>query len=370
VTDDTRYDDYFAAALDTDAHVDQDRRIEAVQSLRSEVEAHIAGQNLPPDLHESELALARAAAEKLISDMTGDFAPAAATAAAAMVAAAAAPKHVHFAMPKITRKRLLIALGCLLIYILPLAFFLSEGREPKSMDAKGAEVGLALSIGVTALQDEKISLHIKPVSGSLIGKDGHLTQEVTLRLDPGTGPVTHTFAANGHLTPWDVNIIAVSGDILEYPFDRYRFEVDIEGKANGKPIAVAAGLGTIPHGIRAGLTDIRDLGGTADIAISVRRSGSVIFLAALSTISLLVVALAALSVAWQVAEQGRKIDFSMMTWVAAFMFVIPAVRNSLPGAPPIGALIDFLLFFWLQVLAAAATTTLVVIWMKQRPAAG
>lgn len=63
MTDDTRYDDYFAAALDTDAHVDQDRRIEAVQSLRSEVEAHIAGQNFPPDLHELELALARAAAE-------------------------------------------------------------------------------------------------------------------------------------------------------------------------------------------------------------------------------------------------------------------------------------------------------------------
>jgi hypothetical protein len=369
VTDDTRYDDYFAAALDADAHADQDRRIEALRSLRSEVEAHIAGQNLPPDLHESELALARAAAEKLISDMTGDFSSVAA--AAAMVAAAAAtPKHLHFAMPKITPKRVLIALGCLLIYILPLAFFLGEGRELKSVDAKGAEVGLTLSIGVTALHDEKISLHIKPVSGSLMDKEGHLTQEVTLRLDPGTGPVTHTFAANGHLTPWDVNIIAVSGDILEYPFDRYHFEVDIEGKASGKPIAVEAGLGTIPHGIRARLTDIRELGGTADVSISVRRSGSVIFLAALSTISLLVVALAALSVAWQVAEQGRRIDFSMMTWVAAFMFVIPAVRNSLPGAPPIGALIDFLLFFWLQVLAAAATTTLVVIWMKQRPAKG
>lgn len=367
MTDDTRYDDYFAAALDAGAHDDQHQRIDAVRTLTSEIEAHIVGQDLPPDLREAELALARAAAERLISDLGGDFTP---IAAAAMVAAAAAPKHVQFAFPKITLKRALIALGCLLIYALPLAFFLSEGRESKAIDPKGAEVGLNLSIGVTALQDEKISLHIKPVSGSLVGKDGHLTQDVTLRLDPGTGPVTHTFAANGHLTPWDVNIIAVSGDILEYPFDRYRFEVDIDGKANGKPIAVEAGLGSVPHGIRARLTDIRELGGTADVAISVRRSGSVIFLAALSTICLLVVALAALSVAWQVAEQGRKIDFSMMTWVAAFMFVIPAVRNSLPGAPPIGALIDFLLFFWLQVLAAAATTTLVVFWMKQKPAGG
>ena len=35
----------------------------------------------------------------------------------------------------------------------------------------------------------------------------------------------------------------------------------------------------------------------------------------------------------------------------------------------VGALIDFMLFFWLQALAAIATTTLVVNWTKQRPSA-
>ena len=201
----------------------------------------------------------------------------------------------------------------------------------------------------------------------LIGKDGALSEDVTVRLDPGTGPITHTFRANSHLTAWDVTVIADAGDILDYPFDRYRFDFDCEAFVKDKPVTLVAGLGAVPHGIRAKLTDIRGQGTDDDISIEIRRSGSVIFLAALSTISLLVVAIAALSVAWQVAEQGRKIDFSMMTWVAAFMFVIPAVRSSLPGAPPVGALIDFILFFWLQVLAAVATTTLVVIWMKQKP---
>lgn len=363
--EDTRYVEYFEAAL-TDAPAAGPERLEAVRSLSAHVEASLAQQNLPPEIHETELELARAAAEKFLSDFEGDFAEAAtaAVAAATVTAAAQAPRGWP---SRITPKSLAIAIACLLIYALPLFFFVREAREVKNVDSRGADVALRVSIGVTQLQDEKLTIHVKPVSGKLIGQDGQLTEDVTIKLDPGTGSETHTFRAHMPLTPWEAAIVADGGDILDYPFDVYRFQFDCEAYVKNRPVTLVAGMGQVPHGIRARLTDIRGQGLDDDILIEVRRSGSVIFLAALSTISLLVVAIAALSVAWQVAEEGRKIDFSMMTWVAAFMFVIPAVRNSLPGAPPIGALIDFLIFFWLQILAAVATTTLVVIWMKQNP---
>lgn len=357
---DTRYDDYFAAALSERAASDPTEHVQALKSLLEHVENSLASQELAPDVRDSELALARAAAEKLAGDVDTGLGP-------TILAPIPPATGWKSRLPKFTKRRAIIAAIAAIVYALPLFFFARESRAPKAVDANGAAIALSLSIGVTALNDEKIALHIMPTSGSLMQSDARLAKDVTLRLDPGSGPLSHTFHANAHLTPWDVTINAVSGDILDYPFDRYRFEIDIDGLVEGKDIAVEAGLGSVPHGIRARLTDIREQGGTADVAIEVRRSGSVIFLAALSTISLLVVAIAALSVAWQVAEQGRKIDFSMMTWVAAFMFVIPAVRGSLPGAPPVGALIDFILFFWLQVLAAIATTTLVVIWMRQKP---
>jgi len=361
--EDTRYAEYFESALKTDLPASPTERIEAIRSLTAHIEANLADQDLPHEVRQSELELARAAAEKLISEFEGDF-----SAAAAMVAAAAAttPQHKTW-RSRLTPRAIAIALACLVLYAVPLFFFVRESRDVKTIDARGAEVALRVSIGVTHLQDEKLSVHLKPVAGSLINKDGMLSEDVTIRLDPGTGPITHTFRANSHLTAWDVTVISDSGDILDYPFDRYRFDFDCEAFVKDKPVAIVAGMGTVPHGIRAKLTDIKGQGSDDDISIEIRRSGSVIFLAALSTISLLVVAIAALSVAWQVSEQGRRIDFSMMTWVAAFMFVIPAVRSSLPGAPPVGALIDFVLFFWLQVLAAVATTTLVVIWMKQKP---
>lgn len=361
--EDTRYVEYFESAL-TDAPATGAERVEAVRSLSAHIEASLARQNLPPDIHENELELARAAAEKFLSDFEGDFAEAA-PAAAGVAAAAIQPPRPWFA--RITPKSVAIAIVCLLIYALPLFLFVREAREVKTVDSRGADIALRVSIGVTQLQDEKLTIHVKPVSGRLIDKDGMLTEDVTIKLDPGTGSESHTFRANMPLTPWEAAVVADGGDILDYPFDVYRFQFDCEAYVKNKPVNLVTGLGQVPHGIRARLMDIRGQGIDDDILIEVRRSGSVIFLAALSTISLLVVAIAALSVAWQVAEEGRKIDFSMMTWVAAFMFVIPAVRNSLPGAPPIGALIDFLIFFWLQILAAVATTTLVVIWMKQTP---
>jgi hypothetical protein len=82
-------------------------------------------------------------------------------------------------------------------------------------------------------------------------------------------------------------------------------------------------------------------------------------------ISLLLVSIAACSVAWQVAYRGRKIEFSTMVWVAALLFVIPTVRNALPGAVPPGALIDFLIFFWLQIATVVAMSSLVVTWIRR-----
>lgn len=55
----------------------------------------------------------------------------------------------------------------------------------------------------------------------------------------------------------------------------------------------------------------------------------------------------------------------MMIWTAALLFVIPTVRNSMPGNAPTGALIDFVVFFWLQIAIAVAMASLVVTWVRR-----
>ena len=95
------------------------------------------------------------------------------------------------------------------------------------------------------------------------------------------------------------------------------------------------------------------------------RSPAVIFLALMAMTSLTLVVLSAVNVAKEVALRGRKVEFGMLVWIAALLFVIPAVRNGLPGSPPAGALIDVALFFWLHILGVGALLTVVSRWKKQ-----
>jgi hypothetical protein len=102
-----------------------------------------------------------------------------------------------------------------------------------------------------------------------------------------------------------------------------------------------------------------------ELHYEIARSPAVIFLALMAMTSLTLVVLSAGSVAIHVALKGRKVEFGMMVWMAALLFVIPAVRNGLPGSPPAGALIDVALFFWLHIIGVGALLAVVSKWKKQ-----
>jgi hypothetical protein len=120
------------------------------------------------------------------------------------------------------------------------------------------------------------------------------------------------------------------------------------------------------HGFAGGL-EVLTNGDTAPahMVLKLARSKSTIFVAILSTISVLLVTIAVCIVAWNVAARDRKFEFGMMVWSAALLFVIPAIRNALPGAIPLGALIDYVVFFWLQVSVGIAMCCLIYTWTKR-----
>ncbi|MEW5629238.1 DUF4436 family protein [Streptomyces hydrogenans] len=46
-------------------------------------------------------------------------------------------------------------------------------------------------------------------------------------------------------------------------------------------------------------------------------------------------------------------------WMAATLFALAAFRNTAPGAPPIGSLLDYLAFFWAESLIAFCVVVVV-----------
>ena len=65
----------------------------------------------------------------------------------------------------------------------------------------------------------------------------------------------------------------------------------------------------------------------------------------------------------------RRAELSMLGWSTALLFALPAVRNNLPGAPPLGALIDYSVFFWAEALVGLSMIMLLAFWfsVKETP---
>ena len=261
----------------------------------------------------------------------------------------------------------LIALVAL-AYLLPLFLFYREGADLPAPASDGTGLALELRIGVVDFVRDNVTFHVLPVAGLGVLPNGRLGSDLTVVIDAGTGPLTHVFKANAHAAPWTVTAAVDDGDILDYPFDRHHLDLEISARSEDKPVKVAAHVDHVPHGYRIRQQQETAQGDeTASVPIMIRRSGTIIFVALLAIVSLLLVTFAALTVAWQVTWRGRKIEFSMMIWTAALLFVIPTARNGLPGNIPPGALIDFAIFFWLQAGVVAAMASLVVTWVR-RPA--
>lgn len=76
-------------------------------------------------------------------------------------------------------------------------------------------------------------------------------------------------------------------------------------------------------------------------------------------------AIGALMVVFSVLR-GRKVELGMFSWLAALLFALPPMRNSMPDVPPIGTLSDFIAFFWVEGIIAISLATLVFIWVIRR----
>jgi Domain of unknown function (DUF4436) len=103
-----------------------------------------------------------------------------------------------------------------------------------------------------------------------------------------------------------------------------------------------------------------------DIKIGVTRSTIVKTVVIFSMILLWI--LTATVVAMVVAVLiGNKIEMVMFPFIGTILFSMVAFRNALPGAPPIGALSDYMAFFWGYAICVLALMALMITWLRRLP---
>ncbi|KAJ3107875.1 hypothetical protein HDU97_002807, partial [Phlyctochytrium planicorne] len=171
-----------------------------------------------------------------------------------------------------------------------------------------------------------------------------------------------------------------SGDINNYPFDKYRASnIYMEGhfltplpSSTAKPQSDSVSLllsfdaGLLTYSIN--VESIRDItpppspstGHVIDLDFSVSRSGTTIFFSLLVMAIMWMLSILAFCLAVTVWITGRKVEPPTIAFSASLMFTIPGIRHIQPGSPPIGCTADTVSFFWAMVLCAITASLLVI----------
>ena len=74
-----------------------------------------------------------------------------------------------------------------------------------------------------------------------------------------------------------------------------------------------------------------------------------------------------LSVAITVYRGRRRVEASFMSWMGAMLFATIPLRTFLPGSPPIGSWIDFLIVLWVIVGLIGGLAIYVAAWFRWSP---
>ncbi|WP_438353627.1 DUF4436 family protein [Microbacterium sp. CJ88] len=238
--------------------------------------------------------------------------------------------------------------------------------RPEAVDAAGDRIAVNLAVrSFGPLQD--------PVTGLS-------TDAVTLYVTDTDGSPTHTFEAGQVPSPIAMRFIT-DGYIERWPFDAHvaRFAVvALRGTApDGTVVPVTiCGTPNVPGwmfasepvpGTEALIVD----GAPVDqVQLSAHRAGATTAFGLVILALMVVMPALTLTVAVVAYRGRRKVEATLMSWMAAMVFATIPLRGFLPGSPPIGSWVDYLVVLWVLVGLVIGLIVYVLAWLRWSPVAG
>lgn len=95
-----------------------------------------------------------------------------------------------------------------------------------------------------------------------------------------------------------------------------------------------------------------------------QRAGSTKTFVLLLLAAMIVLGVLALLVARAVRTRRRRIEATMASWFAAMLFAVIPLRLNMPGSPPIGVWIDFLVLLWVELALMIGLAVFIGSWLR------
>lgn len=253
----------------------------------------------------------------------------------------------------------------------------AQGSLQFSSDA-GADAtpGLAITAEPTEVNavtnQATIRLTFKVTDADLT--DGtRLTQNVRVDVTSAAGDQEYRFPVGTVVSPQSL-LMSLDGELAYYPFDSHAGDISVSADtfqkgADGTPESVAPVYVTVDAkgGVSGWATSVaaQSLPGSSNVGFTFNRAFSTQIFALMLLALAVLLAVATLVVGFLVASERRRAEIGLMSWTAALLFALPALRTFMPNSPPIGAAIDIYVYLWVMAGAIAAAVVMIVSWVRQ-----
>ncbi|KAI8905057.1 hypothetical protein EDD86DRAFT_249278 [Gorgonomyces haynaldii] len=222
-----------------------------------------------------------------------------------------------------------------------------------------------ISMAAVDLANAQFKLHLtfQPVGNFSMGIDDLLnrpSQPVSIVF----GSKIISFQAGVPMQSQDIAISLNSADTNMYPFDKFSSDLVLAGFTDVNIPSSAIKLGVNFQAGLQGWTFQPDFAEQPNslssiCKISVSRSITTMFFSIFIVIGMWILSLSAFTLAFTLWFRNRKVEPPTIGLVASLLFALPAIRNSQPGVPTVGATVDLAGFMWNMFLVLTAAVMLI-----------
>ncbi|MER5727200.1 DUF4436 family protein [Streptomyces sp. NPDC002138] len=167
------------------------------------------------------------------------------------------------------------------------------------------------------------------------------------------------FKAHERITTRDVQVALTGGSISDYPFDTYQTDIEFRAQLDGRQVPVRLNLSnndTLFSVSAAPLSSSQQ----AVVGLGLDRSSSLLVFAVFMMVVMWALAASVLIGAWYLMSRRQGLVWPALAWMAATLFALAAFRNTAPGTPPIGCVLDWFAFLWAETVIALCLIAVVI----------
>ena len=235
--------------------------------------------------------------------------------------------------------------------------------QERSTQSQGAAVGDAdaanrIELFVTAQQvnaaQQRLQLRVEIIPHGTLAASGLDVPAKYLSLY--TSSPTHAqidFPAGRPAPAQDLDLSMYGGTVSDYPFDGYDAQIGFAASMDGQSVPVSMSFGDIDPFFHIATTDGGYQNDAVELTVHVSRAQGTKLLAGFMMVVMWALALSVLGGAWILVTRKRGLVWPALGWMAATLFALAGLRNTAPGAPPIGCALDYAAFFWAELLTGA-----------------